>query len=1332
SNSASFSVTVNPVSVGGTVTAGVTQIYLGDNTGSITLASNVGAIVRWEKRLDGGAWTPIASTANPYSEIPSSVGFWDYRAVVQTGTSCSEAYSNFVQIEVLNSSGGSVSGGNTPICLGSSTGTMTLSGYTGTIIQWQKSNDGGSTWTNIANTGTTYSETPVIAGTWLYRAEIFTTVTIYSAPRSIVANPATVGGSVTGGASVCLGSSTGILTLTGNTGNVIKWQVSTNGGSTWSDIANTATTYSTTPGVVGTYLYRAVVQSGVCSIENSTATTVVVDPVTVAGSVTGGSTICAGSSTGTLTLSGHTGNIVKWQRQFNSGGWNDIANTSTTFSEVLATAGVYEYHAVVQSGSCSVLNSAITTVTVEATSVGGTVNGTNSNICLGDGTGSLTLSGHTGTIIKWQKRVDAGSWVDITNTNATYSEIPASAGVWEYRAEVMSGSCSSAFSTAYTVTVGSVSVGGTLSGTTTICAGSSTGTMTLTGYAGSIIKWQRSDDGGSTWSDIASTSATYSEVLATAGSYTYHVIVQNGSCTQAISTTATITVDPATVAGSVSGSNSNICLGSSTGTMTLSGQTGSIVKWQRRVDAGSWVDIANTNSTYSEIPASAGVWEYRAEVMSGSCSSAFSTAFTVNVSALSVGGTLSGTTTICAGSSTGTLTLSGYTGSIIMWQVSTDGGSTWSNIANTSDTWSETLATAGTYIYQVVVENGSCSQAISTTVTVTVDPATVAGSVSGPNGNICFGDATGTLSLSGNTGAIIKWQKRVDAGSWVDITNTTSSYGEVPASAGVWEYRAEVMSGSCSSAFSAAFTVNVSALSVGGAIAGTANICEGSSTGTIALTGYTGSVIKWQVSTDGGSTWSDIANTADTWSETLATAGTYIYQAIVQSGTCGSATSATFTVTVDPTTVAGTLAASNATICEGSAAGTMTLTGYTGSIVKWQKRLDGGAWTDIANTTNTYDETPASVGLWEYQAVVQSGSCTVENSNIVSTTVTSGTIAGTLSGGNDICESGSTGIITLAGYTGTINKWQYRLDVGTWTDIANTSDTWTEILSTAGTYEYRVEVQSGSCVAAYSTTVTIVVSPLTVAGSMSSMETEVCEGSSTGTVILSGFTGDIVKWQRRIDGGAWTDIANTMATFDEITTAPGLWEYRAEIQSGICSSDFSTTVGINVLAMPVPSFTYVANDLVVDFTNTTTNATSYSWNFGDGTAASTLVNPSHTYATPNTYTVVLSAWNGVCTNQTNEVLDVLESVIELENGSFITMYPNPSNGEFNISLTGSNSKTLIMSIYDMNGKLIRNEDLSHMTNGSIQHVSLGFAPAGMYNIRITYGDKVINNVMIVE
>jgi len=268
---------------------------------------------------------------------------------------------------------------------------------------------------------------------------------------------------------------------------------------------------------------------------------------------------------------------------------------------------------------------------------------------------------------------------------------------------------------------------------------------------------------------------------------------------------------------------------------------------------------------------------------------------------------------------------------------------------------------------------------------------------------------------------------------------------------------------------------------------------------------------------------------------------------------------------------------------------------------------------------------------------------------------------------------------------------------------------------------------------AVSNNIAVVIASYTVGGAMSSMETEVCEGSSTGTIILSGYVGDILYWQRRIDGGIWTNIPGTagFGTYSEITTASGVWEYRAVVQSGTCNVDTSSLIGINVLATPVASFTMNLMDPTVEFINTSLNATSYNWTFGDGNS-STEVNPTHTYASDNSYTVTLTAHNGICQNVYTTTVDIIASaVIELE-GLNIAMFPNPSNGEFDITLSGNNNGTLQMEIHDVTGRLIRNEILSSMGSGSVFHVSLGEVNAGLYSVRFIYNDNSITRMMVVE
>ncbi len=60
------------------------------------------------------------------------------------------------------------------------------------------------------------------------------------------------------------------------------------------------------------------------------------------------------------------------------------------------------------------------------------------------------------------------------------------------------------------------------------------------------------------------------------------------------------------------------------------------------------------------------------------------------------------------------------------------------------------------------------------------------------------------------------------------------------------------------------------------------------------------------------------------------------------------------------------------------------------------------------------------------------------------------------------------------------------------------------------------------------------------------------------------------------------------------------------------------------VAEPSASFTSEVSDLTVTFTNTSQNATTYAWDFGDGNT-STEENPVHTYAADGNYTVKLTA-----------------------------------------------------------------------------------------------------------
>ncbi|KAF9658834.1 hypothetical protein HBA12_00890 [Tenacibaculum mesophilum] len=350
----------------------------------------------------------------------------------------------------------------------------------------------------------------------------------------------------------------------GQTGNIIRWESSTDNFTTDTDIANTTTTLTAT-NLTTTTQYRAIVQSGACTEATSATATITVDPTSVGGSIAGSTNVCTGTNSTTLTLSGQTGNIIRWESSTDNFTTDtDIANTTTTLTATNLTTTT-QYRAIVQSGACTEATSATATITVDPTSVGGSIAGS-TNVCTGTNSTTLTLSGQTGNIIRWESSTDNFTTdTDIANTTTTLTATNLTTTT-QYRAIVQSGACTEATSATATITVDPTSVGGSIAGSTNVCTGTNSTTLTLSGQTGNIIRWESSTDNFTTDTDIANTTTTLTATNLTTTTQ-YRAIVQSGACTEATSATATITVDPTSVGGSIAGST-NVCTGTNSTTLT--------------------------------------------------------------------------------------------------------------------------------------------------------------------------------------------------------------------------------------------------------------------------------------------------------------------------------------------------------------------------------------------------------------------------------------------------------------------------------------------------------------------------------------------------------------------------------------------------------------------------------------------------------------------------------------------------------------------------------------------------------------------------------------------
>jgi hypothetical protein len=276
------------------------------------------------------------------------------------------------------------------------------------------------------------------------------------------------------------------------------------------------------------------------------------------------STVCTGGTLNlSVTASGCTTYAYQWYSNSvntNTGGTKIDGQEADSFSPSTLTPGTYYYYCVV-TADCGTFTSDPAKITVNAASAGGTISGS-SIVCSGSNSTTLELKDYTGSIIKWQYSIDDGaSYEDITNTSSTQIATDLTQTT-KYRTVVQSGVCPSVNSTDATVTVNPISVGGSITGSTSVCSGTNTTTLNLTGYTGTIEKWQYSTDDWSTFDEISNTTSTQ---VATDLTMTtkYRVLVKSGVCSVAMSDVATISVNevlPASV--SITGSNP-VCEGTS-------------------------------------------------------------------------------------------------------------------------------------------------------------------------------------------------------------------------------------------------------------------------------------------------------------------------------------------------------------------------------------------------------------------------------------------------------------------------------------------------------------------------------------------------------------------------------------------------------------------------------------------------------------------------------------------------------------------------------------------------------------------------------------------------
>jgi hypothetical protein len=382
------------------------------------------------------------------------------------------------------------------------------------------------------------------------------------------------------------------------------------------------------------------------------------------------------------------------------------------------------------------------------------------------------------------------------------------------------------------------------------------------------------------------------------------------------------------------------------------------------------------------------------------------------------------------------------------------------------------------------------------------------------------------------------------------------------------------------------------------------------------------------------------------------------------------------------------------TYCQGATATILSATSSTGNSLKWYDVPTGGTPLVSAPVPST-----TTAGVYTYY--VSQANSNNDESQRVAITVTINALPSTpvisTSGNTSFCTGGSV-VLTSSETNG-----------NTWSTNATTAAI---TVTTSGSYIVTVTNNNGCSATSTSTIVNVSSAPVPT---INASATAACSGE---TVTLTSSTADAYIWSN----GDTTQAIQVTASgnFTVITS-------NSNACDGVGTS-VPTIVTFTATPTAAGSFSTLGN--VVTFTNTSTGAASYSWDFGDFTN-STANAPVHAFAANGSYTVVLTAINGNCTDTESFTVAITLAIDELAGVENINVYPNPTSEFFTVIFDNQNIEAVTIEMIDQTGRIIQTNTIEQ---SGVQTAEFNTTNVqnGLYSIRISSNGNSLTKRLVVN
>jgi hypothetical protein len=814
-------------------------------------------------------------------------------------------------------SGASVGGG-------ASTGAWSITAGGGTLSNETSQNNAGiasTTYTPAANfSGTVTLALTTNAPVGCSAVSATRTISVNPAPTVNAGGPDVVCQSATPSAITLAGSSVGGGATTGT------WSVTTGGGtlsnSTPQNNAGIAsTTYTPAANFSGTVTLRLTTNApGNCTAVSATKTiTVNPAPTVNAGTYT---SICSGSA---VTLAGSiSGGATTGTWTGGGGTFNPDRNTLNAIytpsgAEIAAGTVTLTLTTTDHPATCGAVSSS-TTITINKAVVI-TTQPVNTGACVGNLASLSVVADGTNLSYQWFKGTALGTIISgATSSTLTFNSVSLTDDGSYYIVVIGESPCPEVTSTIVTLNVDAAITITSQPANQTKCEGENVTFSVIADAGGAPLTYQWRKNGVDISGAILSTySITGITSVADAGSYDVVVGSSAGfNCSSVTSSTATLTVNENGTILLTGNDNQNVCAGISITSITYTiGGSSTGAELTGFLPGGVTHSFSGGVFILSGTPTEQGTFNYTVTAKGSSCENpSLSGTITVDgIGTISLGGGTA-TSTLCINNPLTAITYAiggNATGAVI------SAGSLPTGVngvyANGFFTISGTPTTAGTYPFTVSTTGSACgNQSLSGTITVN-SGATIALTSANANQTICIGSPISPISYtSGGSSTSIVLTGQLPAGVTGSTIGNVSTISGTPTSTGTFNYTVTT-TGPCSNT-SLNGVLQVDYLPDGGFISpAVSTVCTTTNSGTLTLESYSGNIIQWEYSIDGGNTWVIDPVTTNTYHFTNLP-NTTLFTALVGNANCPALYSGIARVTVIPV-FTPTITVSGGDVCSG-------------------------------------------------------------------------------------------------------------------------------------------------------------------------------------------------------------------------------------------------------------------------------------------------------------------------------------------------------------------------------------------------------------------------------